>query len=188
VGTGAAETYGALVDLETHVALSQSLVRRAFLAELESGGRDDTVPALRSALDALPATARVERLLEHVSLCAAEVLELEDEVRERQGFFDLGMDSVMAVGLRTRLQRDLAVNLPSTVAFDHPTPAALARHLASVLTPADAEDEPGHPAPSACSAADGPPAEALGDASEEALLLELSAAIDSATDLLGSEH
>jgi acyl transferase domain-containing protein len=184
VGTAAPEMHGALVDLDSHVALSQSLLRRAFLEELEDRDRDLAIPALRSALDALPAPARAGRLLEHVSLCAAEVLGLDGEVRERQGFFDLGMDSVMAVGLRTRLQRDLGVELASTVAFDHPTPAALAGHLACLLTPDDAEAHV-----EAEAEGSGLPAlDAPGDTSDEALLDELQAAIDSATDLMGNER
>ncbi len=55
-----------------------------------------------------------------------------------QGFFALGMDSLMAVELRTRLETDLSIQLPSTIAFDRATLAAMQEELAARLfaTPA----------------------------------------------------
>jgi hypothetical protein len=42
----------------------------------------------------------------------------------------MGLDSLLAVELRNRLQADVGRGLPTTVAFDHPTAAALAEHIA----------------------------------------------------------
>ncbi|HSK04890.1 MAG TPA: acyl carrier protein, partial [Kofleriaceae bacterium] len=47
----------------------------------------------------------------------------------RGGFAQLGLDSLMAVELRRRLQHATGVALPATVAFDHPSPEQLAAHL-----------------------------------------------------------
>ena len=51
------------------------------------------------------------------------------------GFFDLGMDSLMAVELRNRLNRALSGEYvaSSTVVFDYPDTAGLARHVAAEL-------------------------------------------------------
>ena len=48
----------------------------------------------------------------------------------QQGFFDLGMDSLMTVELRNRLETSLGVSIPSTVIFEYPTIADLAEYLA----------------------------------------------------------
>jgi len=46
------------------------------------------------------------------------------------GFFDMGMDSLMAVELKNRLDTQLGTTVSSTVIFEYPTIATLAKHLA----------------------------------------------------------
>ena len=65
------------------------------------------------------------------------------------GFFDLGMDSLMAVELRNRLNRALAgqYTASNTVVFDYPTIADLAHHIAEALNSGEsAEALPSKPA------------------------------------------
>jgi acyl carrier protein len=54
----------------------------------------------------------------------------------RQGFFEMGLDSMASVSLRERLQKALGIALAATVAFDYPNVEALAAHLAGLLEPA----------------------------------------------------
>ncbi|MEO8900003.1 MAG: SDR family NAD(P)-dependent oxidoreductase [Polyangiaceae bacterium] len=55
---------------------------------------------------------------------------------------ELGLDSLMAVDLRNRLSRGLrkARSLPATIVFDYPTLDALARHLATLITPVRSDE------------------------------------------------
>jgi acyl carrier protein len=72
----------------------------------------------------------------------------------RQGFFALGMDSLMAVDLRNRLSRAFGCALPATLVFDHANIRLLAAFLArealgwseSEATPVAASGPPPEPA------------------------------------------
>lgn len=83
-------------------------------------------------------TAPVRRLAvltDHVHQQSLGVLGLPGSypLDAHQGLRDVGLDSLMAVELRNRLQASIRQPLPTTLAFDCPTVAALTRHLASVL-------------------------------------------------------
>jgi myxalamid-type polyketide synthase MxaB len=65
----------------------------------------------------------------------AQTLGLKDgqKLEMRQPLFDLGLDSLMAVELKNRLESSLQTSLSSTLLFDYPTLETLVEYLADVI-------------------------------------------------------
>ena len=82
-------------------------------------------------------------VLEHVRDQVASIIGATGEVDPERTFAELGMDSASAVDLRAQLEQAVGMRLPSSLAFDYPTPAAVALHLRSRLEGVD--DSSGNP-------------------------------------------
>ncbi len=116
----------------------------SFLEALLAAGTDDAAEGARQTAEDLLTTLRETPSPDREGLL---VTFLQGELRAvlrsptapppAVGFFDLGMDSLMAVELRNRLNRALAgeYTTSNTVVFDYPTVAALAAFLAAELEP-----------------------------------------------------
>jgi len=106
----------------------------------------------RRQLMALAAEERADRTTKWVGQEVATVLGAPGVVPDvDQRFFDIGMDSIMTVDLRRRLERRFGLALPPTVAFDYPTIGRLSAFLLERLTAE--ETEPGAAAQAAASRA-----------------------------------
>jgi acyl transferase domain-containing protein/NADPH:quinone reductase-like Zn-dependent oxidoreductase/short-subunit dehydrogenase len=100
---------------------------------------DDRAARLRGRLTGLTTSAAEKVVLQIVRAQAAAVLgeETADAVRSRFTFKELGLDSAMTVELRNRLARATGTELPTSMLYDHATPAALACALRRALSGED---------------------------------------------------
>ncbi len=138
----------ALFDRARALPRAQLLAARLESGPLRAAARAGTLPRLLSGLVRAPARAAAsgslaERLAglgsaeaeavstELVRAHVAAVLGHSDSARIDPGaaFKDLGFDSLTAVELRNRLGQASGLRLPATLAFDHPSAAAVARLL-----------------------------------------------------------
>jgi acyl transferase domain-containing protein/acyl carrier protein len=90
----------------------------------------------RTATEA-PAPLSLHRIRRHI----ADILQMPtpDAVPPDRGLFDLGMDSLMSVELKNRLERDAGRRLPSTIVFNHPSARALTDFLVTPHSSSPAE-------------------------------------------------
>ena len=89
-------------------------------------------------LDVASADERLSLVSAHVHEQVARVFGLDPHqaLDPHQSLSEMGLDSLMSVELRNRLQTSLRRSLPTTLAFDHPTIDELARYLDSELSEA----------------------------------------------------
>ncbi|MGB0437290.1 MAG: type I polyketide synthase, partial [Mycobacterium sp.] len=138
---GPAQGVVARVDWARFLPLYQQAGTRAFLAELAAevpaqsmasappatlSGKTELVERLTNA----PVQQRKKLLTDYLRNAVAEVTRVDAaEIREDAGFFDLGMDSLMAVELRQRIEQGVAKEIPATLAMDHPRLSDVADYL-----------------------------------------------------------
>ena len=91
--------------------------------------------ALIKQLQAVPQEDREILLKAAILQEVRKVLGLSSvqSLNEQQGFFEMGMDSLMALELKNRLQTLLGKSLSNTLAFDYPTLDQLVPYLAQQL-------------------------------------------------------
>ncbi|HZC11702.1 MAG TPA: SDR family NAD(P)-dependent oxidoreductase, partial [Mycobacterium sp.] len=118
----------ARIDWARFLPLYQQGGRRAFLAEV-AREVPDVAPALTASgktqlveqLTNAPVQQRRKLLANYLRDAVAEVTRVDPaEIREDAGFFDLGMDSLMAVELRRRIEQGVGKQIPATLAMDYP--------------------------------------------------------------------
>jgi len=98
-----------------------------------------------------PAPQRRGMLIDHIRTQIAAVMGMAspDEVPANRGIFELGMDSLMALELRNRLQAELGQPIPATLVFEHPTIEALSDYVLRAILRLEAPEKAEAAAPGA---------------------------------------
>jgi acyl transferase domain-containing protein/acyl carrier protein len=93
----------------------------------------ENAPRLLKQIEEAASIEKRPILQEYIRAQVAEILgfKLSGGVALDQGFFRMGMDSMMTVQLRNRLETSLGHSLPPTVAFEYPTVDTLTNFVAN---------------------------------------------------------
>lgn len=142
--------------------------------------RGPSAAALRARLAAAEAGERPEIIADLLATELAAVIGLgsKAEVDTSRKLSTMGVDSLLAVDLRNRLESALGHKLPASLLFDHPTIDELALHLSRALDQSAA--------PAAAPAASAPASAPVDAAPNEALSEEeLSRRLEAQLSRLG---
>ncbi|MFN8008640.1 MAG: beta-ketoacyl synthase N-terminal-like domain-containing protein [Terriglobia bacterium] len=128
----------ASVDWSLLKPLYESKRHRPFLERVDASGSSESRSlqkanaAMQWQFDTLPASQRLESLRNRVRAEVAKVLGLgdPDSIDAERGLFEMGMDSLMSVELKSRLERCVGKPLPSTLTFNYPNVEALTHFIA----------------------------------------------------------
>ena len=128
--------------VEARPPLLEEILSAASEGEADSSAAPKEILA---RLGEVPAAERENVLVSFLQGEVQAVLRLPSAPVPTIGFVDLGMDSLMAVELRNRLNRALAgaYTAPNTLVFDYPDISALAGHLADELVGEGTAPAPG---------------------------------------------
>jgi acyl carrier protein len=116
-------------------------------------------------------TAAIERTIRET---VAAILGFDSylQVEREKGLFDLGIDSLTSVDVKNRLEKAFGQTLRTTIAFDYPTAASMAAHLAVALFPVASASAPAVATQAPRPANNGAALETLSAAELEALLAD----------------
>jgi myxalamid-type polyketide synthase MxaE and MxaD len=138
---------------ESHAAHPAALLDELATAALESSQSVDSSAqphSLRTQIEAADDSARLQLLEAHVRQTAARVLKMQPErLSPAKPFGAMGLDSLMGVELRNRLELDLGLRLPATLAWNYPTVDALSTFLLGKIALADGPPTAGLNVPAA---------------------------------------
>jgi myxalamid-type polyketide synthase MxaC len=104
-------------------------------SRLVTAGRQPRRPNLARMLAAAPPRDRFELLSAQIQDHVVAVMGFppEDVPALDQGLFEMGMDSLLALDLKNRLQASLKRDVPAAALFDHPTIALLTDYILNEL-------------------------------------------------------
>lgn len=141
----------AAIDWQIFKPIYEAKRRRPLLEEFEAQTKQVVADSTQNFVQRLAEAAPAERwdlLLAHIRGEVARVLGFDPSqpLDLQRGFFKLGMDSIMTVQLRNRLELGLGCSLPPTVAFEYPTIQSLTGYLVAEVLSLDIADQNTPPA------------------------------------------
>lgn len=150
---------------------------------LPAGAKQTVSPAdtpetdLHQQIANAPEAARLDILARFVSEQAAQVMgeSSGDNIPPDRGLFEMGMDSLMSVELRRKLEVGTGLKLPSTLTFNYPNVNALAGFLETRFAPQEVATPK---APAASADTNTGQADEDDDMSEEDIMARLRAKLD----------
>ncbi|WP_175038004.1 type I polyketide synthase, partial [Burkholderia contaminans] len=134
------------IDLALFQGSYEARGPKPFLDRVRVAKSAPSAPAMPALSDASP-RERKRLLADSIDRAVAQVLGYDAGTLDRDlGFFEMGMDSLMALDVRTHLENALGIPLSVALLFDHPTVNALADFLAEQAsgTAPDAHVAPAH--------------------------------------------
>lgn len=137
LGADAANGAVARIDWARFLPLYEMTGKRSFMSNLErevpetvAGPVSPVTTPLIDQLKVAPVQQRRALVLDYMRNAVAEVTKIDSsEIRDDVGFFDLGIDSLMAVQLHRKFEHGFGRQLPVTLAMDHPRLSQAAEFL-----------------------------------------------------------
>jgi acyl transferase domain-containing protein/acyl carrier protein len=119
------------VFLAEHSSGKSQVLLSELVEEAKTGAVAGNDPELIRELSAASQHQQWNVLVAHIRKQVIKVLRLDPfyQLDSQRGLFDMGMDSLMAIELRNRLQVSVGRTLPATLTFDYPSVDALAKYL-----------------------------------------------------------
>ncbi|VWB14606.1 non-ribosomal peptide synthetase/type I polyketide synthase [Burkholderia lata] len=118
------------IDLALFQGSYEARGPKPFLDRVRVAGSPPGATAMPALSEASP-RERKRLLADSIDRAVAQVLGYDAGTLDRDlGFFEMGMDSLMALDVRTHLENALGIPLSVALLFDHPTVNALADFLA----------------------------------------------------------
>jgi SAM-dependent methyltransferase/acyl carrier protein len=138
LSSGFSQATVAAIDWSRFKPLFEAKGRGRFLSEVGAGSSHTTATTSKAtpgpALGALTPSEARAAVAVAVREETAGLLGLGPaDVNPGVGFFDLGMDSLLAIELKKRLEGRLGISVPSTLLFEYPTVTALSAYLCKGL-------------------------------------------------------
>ena len=141
MGSNIPQRMVASIDWDRFNPIYEAKRSRPLIEQMKTDGMQQAQPShpFVEQLLSIPAGQRYDKLQTHLRNQVAKVLgfSASDKLDPQQGFFTIGMDSVMAVQLRMLLEASLGQTLPSTIAFEYPTIETLTKYLANEILKLD---------------------------------------------------